>query len=538
MSSSTLSPVLLTKTQRRKKISLSSAKKRHPQSQQRSASTSASKPNDLEEPDQPSIASSAIEFKDFSYWDDEKGFVNISIEHRKALQKYLCDEYRVMDFLEAIPYLVLWCSEAALPDPIRRPFTIAGCVAVWLEEGSALPSDLSPYDLSGLDNKDLQLDDEVAKDLVPYRLPSITTLAAIGKLFPSAEYVTYYITGIVIELPSQSTEAYAAALEDQPRGFSNCCVTLGYHNGPLASTEMKRLVKPNPASFDGDADDTNYLSAQGSFNPGAMLSSTDAHQISAGILVRKADKIRLTVAFHCWEDEHKQHPDKLGDPNFCKVTQGHLATGTAIGYVAERLGSSDIGLVKLDDNIEFHNRFLDIDAEAKCLLPSNDIRMCDEFVIDGYITGAQRLKCFGVRSRNESHGREKEFQIPAGKEHMLPSDGKYVSLVQGIYATTAPIMESGPMIRARVCGSAIVQSRKAARGGNVLAEGRVAGFMQFSDLKLKSRANELLCYCEVLDEMITDGWEVVKVASKRKAEDEGEGLANKRKAGDEDEGRQ
>jgi hypothetical protein len=39
-----------------------------------------------------------------------------------------------------------------------------------------------------------------------------------------------------------------------------------------------------------------------------------------------------------------------------------------VGYVAERVGETDIGLAKLNDGIVFSYRFLDIDTSAKTLL--------------------------------------------------------------------------------------------------------------------------------------------------------------------------
>lgn len=519
--SSTEPPLLLTPTvKRRKKVSLSPVKSRKSPVKHRSASSSAPRTTDVEEPGQASYPSGALEFEDFSFWNDERGFNNISSKHLDALRQYLLTTFGVTDFLVSFPYLVLWCED--LPDLDTRPFTIAGCVAVWLEEGGSLPAELSLGDLGG--GEDIALDSEVAKQLHPYHLPSATTLLKVAESFNSAQFVTFYNSGLIIELPEQSIEAYQDTLQKLPGGLSNCPITLGYYNGALATTEMRRAVKPNPKDIEGEFDDTDYIASVGCFYPGAMLTSTDNFTISAGVLVRNADKIRLTVAFHCWDEEFEKHAEKFGDPEFFKVTQGDLSKGTTIGYVAERLGNSDIGLVKLDSGIEFSNRFLDINTEAKKLLSSETIQSGDEFVIDGYNTGQQRLKCLGIRVRTSDEGkRERDFQISQGSERLLPPAGKYVALVQGIYATSALVIKSKPMIRAGVCGAAIVRSRRVGHG-NVLDEGGVAGFMQFSDLRPKTMGQgELLCFCEALDDMIAEGWEVVKVPEKRKAEDEGEG---------------
>jgi len=334
---------------------------------------------------------------------------------------------------------------------------------------------------------------------------------------------------LIIELAEQDPETYYETVMKLPGGICNCGVTLKYHNGEIASTEMMRTVEPKPQKLDGQADDTNYLQTSGCFYPGAMLSAGDGSSVSAGILVRKGEEKRLTVAFHGWQEEVKKQGQNLGDPKSFTVTQGDLESGTPVGHVAERFKTSDIGFVVLAPGVEFSNRFLDIDGEAKALISYQDIKFADEFVIDGYVTGRQWLKCLGARVRaNDQIVRERDMQITKESEHPLPPPGKHGARVQAIYANFAPVLKSSPMVRQGVCGSAIVRSKHMG-GGNVLARGEVAGFMQYSDPKpISTGQGQLLYFCKTLDDVISDGWEVVRVPEKRKAEDEGEGREEKR----------
>ncbi len=72
--------------------------------------------------------------------------------------------------------------------------------------------------------------------------------------------------------------------------------------------------------------------------------------------------------------------------------------------------------------------------------------------------------------------------------------------------------------------SAIVRSKEGGKGTSCLSEGAVAGFMQYSDVRVRSAGDgSLLCFVDVLDDVIRAGWEVVPALAKGKAEDEGEG---------------
>ena len=248
---------------------------------------------------------------------------------------------------------------------------------------------------------------------------------------------------------------------------------------------------------------------RGSFFPGTMLSSNAGNSVSAGILVRKGNQNCLTVAFHCWSEEYKHFAAKLGDSAYFQVTQGSLNDGTNVGYVAERVGATDIGLCKLLPDMSFENRFLEMDITAKKLLRSDDIKFGDLFQIDSFVVGLQQLECLGKRIRAEG-GREKQL---IGKQEYLPEPGVYGAVVQGIYATSAPEISGKPQIREGVCGSALVRATRANEKENVLSNGEIGGFMHWSDLRVKSQASTLLCFCDALDELVDAGWHVAPIES-------------------------
>jgi hypothetical protein len=264
--------------------------------------------------------------------------------------------------------------------------------------------------------------------------------------------------------------------------MANAGVPLAYHSGPLAATELKRRRKPQPRYLDGDEDDTDYIKSDGCFYPGT--------------------ETRVTVAFHCWNSENEQSPEKLGDPNYFKVTQGV----TYIGHIAERISNTDIGLMKMKDSIAFNNRFLELDTVAGTLISTSQLSMNEEFVIDSFVTGRQRLRLQGIRLPiNEGLPELK------GKPEDLPNPGNYLAFSQGIYATGAPEIHTVPRIGDGVCGSAVVRIKAGKEVGtrqDVLHRGEVCGFMHWSDLQLKYGSGGLLCFADSVDDLIEEGWVV------------------------------
>jgi hypothetical protein len=330
-------------------------------------------------------------------------------------------------------------------------------------------------------------------------MPKAETLFDIvTRYFHGAMAISLICSTLIVEFPEVDFESWGNKLAELPHGFKNSSVALNYSNGPLTNAEFGRLKKPDPTYWANlQEDDSDYVQSQGCFYPGTMLSADSGNQISAGILVEKDGEIRLTVAFHCWADEYAATPDKLGNPDHFSVKQGN----TRVGYVAERVGETDIGLAKLDDGIVFSNRFLDIDTSAKTLLLLEDISQGDTVLIDSFVTGRQALRCVGTR-------------IVKGKVKDLPGEDYYLQLHQGVWATNAPEIRGTTKIRAGVCGTAVVRN-KAKGATKSLDRGEICGFMHWSDLQTNYAENgELFCFADALDEMVNRGWKCVLVREK------------------------
>ena len=102
----------------------------------------------------------------FPFWDDEQGFITPSADQLEALARYLHHEFGVTGFIISGPYLVLYCNQIA--EVNTRPFTIAVCMAVWLEEVTALPAELSLGDPAN--GSDIELNSAIAGELHSHHL--------------------------------------------------------------------------------------------------------------------------------------------------------------------------------------------------------------------------------------------------------------------------------------------------------------------------------------------------------------------------------
>lgn len=274
--------------------------------------------------------------------------------------------------------------------------------------------------------------------------------------FPDALAVSYISHQIVVELEETSLEQYIKRLRLLPNSIMGTEVGLRYHNGLINGQEMKREKQPDPTHVDGDCDDTDYIQSHGCFYPGAMLSSKNSTTISAGILLQRQDEVRLTVAIHCWGKQLKSKVD-LGHADYI-VKQGDWASGTVVGRVTERTGDSDIGLAKVDK--PFSNRFLGLNGSAKSLLHTDDIKNINErFWIDSFVTGRQQLASRGVRVIRVDQRNTGILQPTGASSKDIPTAGTYITLVQGIFATSTPEITGEPKIRAGVCGAAVVRAR-------------------------------------------------------------------------------
>jgi len=456
-------------------------------------------PNSAISPPEIDVATASLDFEEFSYMAaDCQDMHNISAEHTTALLEFLGAKYGIYEMQISHPFLLLWCRHG-IPLQDQRPFSIAGCIAVWLEEGDPLPGDIMIGDMGNGD--DIAIDNALAADLWPYHMPKDETLLGIAtQHFPDAVAISFISQYLIVEFAEESRESWYGRLEKLPTGFHDVGIALSYSNGNLITQELNRLGNPKPgvlANFEGD--DSDYVANQGCFYPGAMLRAQSGDRISAGIAVEQDHQTRLTVAFHCWEQEYKTSPAKLGDPNHFSVIQGD----TLVGHVETAVGTADIGLAKLKHDVVFSNRFLDIQTTAKTLLHSSQVNINDKFLIDGFTTGRQRLRCQGKRIRIEG-----ETEVPQGK---TKTSAKYITHRQGVYATGSPEIHGTPKIRAGICGAAVVRVKTTGQGGgDVLEKGEVSGFIQLGN----GRQGNLLCFADAVDDLITAGWKVVPVAEK------------------------
>lgn len=190
-----------------------------------------------------------------------------------------------------------------------------------------------------------------------------------------------------------------------------------------------------PRIIDGQYDDSDYVAAQGTFQPGSMLCDDSGNMISAGVLVEKDDQRRLTVSIHCWQKELDESLEKMGDPGFFRVTQGK----THVGHVSSKLGTSDIGLATLNENVEFRNRFINIPGGPTQLLHSDKLKSNQVYMIDRFTTGRQgQLLCKGKRIIRPQDKERRVDQVLRDKQKDLPETGRYLVLVQGILLPVNP----------------------------------------------------------------------------------------------------
>lgn len=73
------------------------------------------------------------------------------------------------------------------------------------------------------------------------------------------------------------------------------------------------------------------------------------------------------------------------------------STLTPVRMVVERVGGTDITLVKLNDGMEFRNEFFGSGFVPRCLVHGNDIKWLEKLMLDSFTTGQQELANVGVR---------------------------------------------------------------------------------------------------------------------------------------------
>ncbi|KAK0732178.1 hypothetical protein B0H67DRAFT_566838 [Lasiosphaeris hirsuta] len=391
---------------------------------------------------------------------------NASTEQNSIARRYLNSAFGVVDLYICEPWAILGCSPSVPRG--RLPQSVGGLIAIWRGQ-----DDMSFMPVIGQDGG---IDDETEVNpsmLDGFELGHIpdddAIMRLITDLFPDCGAVTYVTHTLIIELPYSDEAAFFHRLQEMPRSIEGAPFTLRYHNGPLPNTpRAKRAVRPKPEPEEERrvADETNYIIRDGEFYPGSMISpqaedGSTCSSVSAGVLVQKGTVVRLTCPWHCWENHDKKYPHLLGQNHdearrVFGVVQGD--EGTCVGQVVQRFGKTDIALMELAPGIEFENSFMEIKATARKFVHSELVSLFDEFLIDIFTTGRQRLVSLGRRWQIARKPGQRHFHLatPDGDNPVLPPDeAAYISAKQGVCGTSDPVLTSRPHIRDRSRGAVL-----------------------------------------------------------------------------------
>jgi hypothetical protein len=428
-----------------------------------------------------------------SFYDDEtKSFKPITAAARRTLLKDLRVKFPSVTAITIVPPFV-FVEADPIPNPEDVPFMIGGLVAKFIPDGGPYPLGAGfmgePGQAAAVD-----LPEEIAKDLKPFHLPRTQTLAFLFKLIPVAKYVTSFPQQILVETERMEDEDFLARLRMLPVRFGE--LNVGYMNGVFWFDTHARSKVPDPGQLDGQFDDTNYLKPEngGALRPGAILECKGkigprgniiGNMLSnAGVKVRKGDIERITASRHCWDavdDKIAVHGD------------------VEVGKLKETYGD-DIVLVEATQ--PFSNKLLEVDAEAQRFIHSDLLEFGDFLVMDSAFTGKQKLRFWGVRAgrRRPSMG----WQGPV-------ADYDYVVVEQGVCSVDQPVIDKSPIVRRGVCGTPLILAGRDFIDETLLSNGLVGGFMCYTDcLTLGENRQILYCFCQTVDELIDDGWEVSK----------------------------
>ncbi|KIL86385.1 hypothetical protein FAVG1_10214 [Fusarium avenaceum] len=525
-------PFVLTPVrQRRTRPSFSPVKTPRQTSHKTSSSFSSGQNKPVPTSPSVSIATAALEFEGFSFWDDEgfMGASHLTSSQQQSLHKHLLETFNATEILESFPFLIIGCKGGP-PDEDKRPFSVAGAIAIWrdAEDFNFMPivGDLGYGD-------PIEVEDHILDQIVDLQVPSDNIILHLANLWPDCEAVCVLWTMFVVELPLVSKEKHYERLHNLPCSIDACPLMLRFHNGPLPNTERKitREVKPNPKTYGKEiCDETDYVKLRNKFYPGTMIGSADKHgslysMVTAGILVEKDGERRLTCSYHCWEDHCKKYPERFGKAdteamNTFKVLQGN--PGSAVGFVRERLGETDIALAQLHDGIVFENEFMETEMAPKKFLKSVDHNIGDLFTFDSFAVGKQTVSCLGRRFTIGWKG-------SGPHPHLVQSGGgpvdrvMYIAFQQGAFVTNSPEITGKPQIRDRVCGSVLLRCSDKSRGNKrrltqktTMEEGEIGGMLHLADLQFKNsdQIDNYILYADSFDPLIDAGWNVVHETTK------------------------
>ena len=483
------------------------------------------------------LPTAALNFKEFSFRgnDGNLGRYNVSVEHLHALQLHLMENYNAVQFQYSEPFIILGCK-GGVPAEHLRPFSIAGLIAIWMANEEFQPLGFVIGD-RGRSEVVPAVPSELLQQLQRRKMPGREAIIYLANnVFKDCIAITLHWNSLVIELPRTEQSKYLERLEELPYAIRDCECSLKFHNGPMPQTEKYRMIHPQPQTIDGAKDETDYVSFWGNFYPGTMLSSVNKEgkirsSVTAGVLVEKGLRQRLTCSFHCWEAHASKYPQKFGSTDseaqrIFKVLQGN--PGTNVGFIRERVGDTDIALAQLIGNHNFKNQFMDMQYRPKSLLSSRDVTPNDEFLLDSYTTGIQRLKCLGLRAFicRESKKPNTSQPVEAGTTGSLA----YIQFEQLACATNQHVMTTKPYIRNGACGAVLFRCNieqmdraQELSSTQVMSRGEIAAMMHYADAKLEGHQSgeNYYIFADVFDPLIEDGWKVVQTpeSTKRKETD-------------------
>ncbi|KAK1752827.1 hypothetical protein QBC47DRAFT_272384, partial [Echria macrotheca] len=447
---------------------------------------------------------------------------NISVHENFLVRQYLRETFNAVGFDYFEPWITIICDPS--PPRGRLPVSIGGLMPIW----QTVDDDtFMPLIGGGGQGEEYDLEDDVVGGFQPSHVPQqAAVLAIVNRFYQDAIAITFIAHMMVVELPETDLSTFIERLQSLPSGFTGISYMVRYHNGPLPYTSRaSRAVRPTPQRDDDRrvADETDYVQKDGKFYPGSMISSQTKEEgihisASAGILVRKGDEVRLTASWHCWEQHHQKYPGILGqDTDEAKrvfgVRQG--GPGTYVGHVVERVGGTDIALIKLAPGIEFENSFFDTHVVAGQFVHSANLSSNERYMIDGFPTGRQGLDGVGVRYPFKRGPRNKHPHPiePPGTEYSFPYDEvTYIQVAQGVCGTSDPVLTSKPFIRDSVCGAVLLRgtakSLKGEAAERIYAD--VVGMCHYADLTPKNAAmaQYYLMYADSFDPLIDEGWDI------------------------------
>ncbi|KAK4160656.1 hypothetical protein QBC43DRAFT_303575 [Cladorrhinum sp. PSN259] len=153
-----------------------------------------------------------------------------------------------------------------------------------------------------------------------------------------------------------------------------------------------------------------------------------------------------------------------------------------------------------------------LEEERRKFVHSELISLFDEFLVDGFTTGLQRLVSLGRRWQiaRKPGQRHSHLAAPNGDNSVSPLDEvAYISAKQGVYNTSDPILKSRPYFRNRAYRAVLLRSKTRIKKYAV-KQGEICGMFHFADLTARNatEASSYLIYADAFDPLTDYGWTI------------------------------